>query len=169
MNNKKWSIVVFSVFLAFSSNIYSGNRYEVNSLRGLKGVHVLVAKLPPDFEGNLTREQIQTDVELKLRLVGIKVVSEKEQFSMPGRPYLYVTVCGVKTFTEGVAWQIDIQLSQDVYLERDPKISVDATTWSVGRGGFLGKMKIEEIRNEVKDLVDQFINDYLSVNPKGEK
>ena len=44
-------------------------------LRGLQGCEVVVENLRPEIErGGLTREQLQTDMELKFRMAGIKVL-----------------------------------------------------------------------------------------------
>jgi len=46
-----------------------------------------------------------------------------------------------------------------------------AETWLQSFVGYgeIDKGIVNQIRNAVKDLVDSFINAYLSVNPKGRK
>jgi len=57
-----------------------------------------------------------------------------------------------------------------VNLRRDPKIKdILAITWSAGSYGTVGQDNLGTIRTEIKGLIDVFINDFLSVNPKGEK
>ena len=57
-----------------------------------------------------------------------------------------------------------ISLIQQAYLSRNPNVRMLATTWSkVG----VGIADFELIRKHIKEnLMDVFLNDYLSVNPK---
>jgi hypothetical protein len=173
MNNKNWLFIsiIFPLLLLTSNLVYSeGDKDELESLKGLKGVYVLVESIPPGIkEEKFTNEQIQADVESKLRLAGIKVVPGEERFGIPGWPTLYINVNAILQKEGLVIYNIHIQLEQNVYLKRDTKTEITATTWSNGSIGVVGLAKIIGIRDSIKDMVDIFINDYLSVNPKGEK
>ncbi|MFC1692113.1 hypothetical protein ACFL1R_01245 [Candidatus Latescibacterota bacterium] len=141
---------------------------QKNVLKDLKGVEVLVEDLKPDIEKDgLSKSSIQTDVELKLRMAGIKVLTEEEWLKEPGTPYLYVSVNSFKK-EEEVSYSINIalELNETVCLVRDLTMSCNAVTWSTSYIGKVGKLKVNEIRDGVKDRVDIFINDYLAVNPK---
>lgn len=72
-------------------------------------------------------------------------------------------------------YHVCIYLSQTVLLERDLSLratgqfrgqSFQADTWSTCVVGVAKGNPSEKIRSTVKDLVDKFINAYLSVNPK---
>lgn len=159
--------ILILIMLSTSSFVfakyYSDNK---ETLRGLKGVFVLIEPLKPEIEKDgLTESQIQTDVELKLRLAGIKVLSKEEQVMSPGSPYLYVIPHIRKMdYNRGYLYTISVEFCQKVYLERDLKISSVATTWSTGCLGT--DPDLNSIRTVIKDQVDIFINDYLAVNPK---
>ena len=43
-------------------------------------------------------------------------------------------------------------------------MSCPATTWLKANTGTVGEIK--SIRDRIKDFVDEFINNYLTVNPK---
>ena len=142
---------------------------DEKSLRGLQGVNVLIERLSSDAEqAGLNSTNIQTDVELKLRLAGIKVLSEEESIKQRGYPYLYVdAIVGVSKNPSGLAYySVRCALKQAVTLTRDDSISTIATTWDTSIAGLVGTNKLQNIRDDIKDLVDEFINDYLSVNPK---
>jgi hypothetical protein len=111
------------------------------------------------------RHTFKTDVELKLHMAGIKVLSEEESLETPGMPYLYVNLNPIhQRSNETAAVSISIELKQTVLLERDPSLRVyGATTWSAAWAGW---HDLPFIREKVKDLTDQFINAWLSVNPK---
>jgi ribosomal protein S8 len=140
---------------------------ERDTLKGLQGVYVLVENLKPEVEKyGLTRQQLQTDVELRLRQNGIRVLSKQEQFSTPGMPYLYVNVNTMPDINGLVPLGILLELKQNVFLARDTTKLCIASTWNGSTTGSVGSKKIETIRDSVKDSVDIFINDYLAANPK---
>jgi len=134
------------------------------TLRGLKGV----GGLRPEIErSGLSKTQIQTDVELKLRMAGIEVFSEEEYLDVSGRPRLYVSVNGFKAEdTRDYVFSVSVGLIQDVYLVRTVPDFTEygAVTWSHSIVGI--SPKLGTIRTGVKDMVDRFISAYLSVNPK---
>ena len=117
-------------------------------------------------QDGLNEVDIQKDVELKLRLAGIRVLTEKESLDTPGGPYLYVLASDV--LTGGIyAVSIRVGLCQSVYLERDPSSFIaGAETWSIQSVATIGRNKLAELRDSIKDDVDTFLNAYLSVNPK---
>jgi hypothetical protein len=117
-------------------------------------------------QAGLTKAQIQTDVELRLRKAGIRVLSEKERWETPGAPYLYVHVNVMKTDFSLYAFAIIVALEQGTLLERDPTIGSYAPTWIIDSVGVAGESHLKDIRGDVADRVDQFINVYLAENPK---
>ncbi|HTX13707.1 MAG TPA: hypothetical protein VMD77_00320 [Candidatus Baltobacteraceae bacterium] len=131
------------------------------SLRGLKGVAVLIEDIDPHIAAEgLTRDTIQNDVELRLREAGISILTG------PTDPYLYVRV-SVQERVDIWFYVIEVSLKQAVTLYRNPEISLDGSTWSVMGYGSVGKdMGVNEVRDNVKDEADRFANAYLSVNPK---
>ncbi len=129
-------------------------------------MYVAVEGLDPDIEKDgLNKSSIQTDVELKLRIAGIKVLTEEEVKKEPGMPWLYVQVYSVKGLGFH-AISIVLELNQGVYLSRDLKIGCVAATWSTRYVGYAGAGTVNRLRDNVKDKVDEFINDYLEMNPK---
>ena len=107
-----------------------GSPATANTLKGLSGVQVLIEELNDAAKAlGLDTAAIQTDVELKLHMAGLRVLSDEEEKSTPDRPWLYMNVNVV-----GKA------------------AAIDPTA--------------ESIRNQIKDYVDAFLNDWLSANPK---
>jgi len=137
-------------------------------MKGLKGVYVLVERLAPEVEKlGLTKEQLQTDVELQLRRNGIRVLFRKEWLLTSGSSCLYVNVNIITSEDNpNVAYNISLELKQDVFLVRDPTKMCYAATWTAGSTGTVGKSNITNIRKSVKNKVDIFSNDYLAANPK---
>jgi hypothetical protein len=135
----------------------------------LMGVGVLVEKLPQEVEQEgLKRDQLQMEVESKLRTAGIKVLTKEEAFNTPGEPFLYINinVNVAKTESEIYPYSIDLLLIQKVSLVRDPKQTTYAVTWSTGGVGSIGKPIVGQLGESVEAMVYVFIKTYLAENPK---
>jgi hypothetical protein len=144
------------------------NEWARATLKGLKGVEVVVEELSPDeIADGLTREQLQTDVELRLRKVGISVVSKEESKNIPNVPTLYMSAHLLKNSTGLYAYCINVELQQLMKLIRDPKVVAYPATWSTGEVlGTVGSLNmVQAVREGVGDQIDRFINAYLAVNP----
>jgi hypothetical protein len=160
--------VLATIMVAFSASAAFAAAYAANTLKGLTGVGVVVESLNPEVEQDgLTKDQIKTDVELKLRMAGIKVFSEEEWLQTPGCQFLIVNAHLMRFKSGSYIYQIDVGLNQKDFLKRAAEIDTFATTW---QSVVLGICSLSDgrnkVRNAVKDRVDKFIEDYLSVNPK---
>ena len=144
-----------------------GRNPVIGSLRGLQGVEVMVEDVDPEAERDgLTRNQLQVIVESELRKAGIKLLTREERFSAPGDPFLYIRVATHKAPTEMYGFSISVQLRQGVALLRNPSFKTRAVTWHYSTVGIVGASNLQDIFDHLKDTLDIFINDYLSVNPK---
>ena len=171
-DSKKQPVVLIALVLVlvvpFPSTALALNS-EVNreTLRGLKGVKVLIEELSSDIEkAGLARNQIQEIAETKLRKAGIRVLTQEECYKTPGEPYLYININlnPGKAGEEKYAYSIDIGVIQNVALERDPKQKTYAVTWSTGGVGSIGREFLSRLQESVEDLVSIFIGAFLSVN-----
>jgi hypothetical protein len=82
---------------------------------------------------------------------------------------IYLAVSSLKLTTRDTSvYHVRLEIDQNTNLERAPQIFVPgATTWSKSLIGIVSQREMElTIRKNVSDLVDSFLNDYLSVNPK---
>jgi hypothetical protein len=139
---------------------------ERATLKGISGVTVVIENLHQETEqAGLRRNQLQNDVELRLRKAGIPVSTSAMVFALIG-----VGVVKVETTSGalGYAYTIEVGIHQMVYLYRDTNITALALTWGaptvfgvVDAGGL-----VTTIRGAVGDAVDIFINAYLEQNPK---
>ena len=143
--------------------------FDRETLRGLTGVLVAVQALDEQKEqAGLTKEQIKTDVEQRLRKAGIRVLRPEEWEKAPGSPSLYVTIHLLKQGADPIyALSLRIELKQAVLLARNPEVKNFAATWSTGTEGFIGRDKLQEIRSSIAYDVDRFVNAYLAVNSEG--
>jgi hypothetical protein len=159
---------ILSVLIFGSSLSFADDWDDRVSLRGLQGVRIVVEDVDPQIvKDGLAKDQLYTDVELKLLMAGIKVLTEAENRMEKGHPWLYVNAAIMKTESESYIYTIFIEFNQDVRLVRDPDVAVSTGTWKVVHTGMAHK--ISHIRERVKMHMDEFINAYLSVNPKQEQ
>ena len=139
---------------------------ELESLRGLQGVRVAVEKLSAEIERDgLSQAELKIDMEQKLRLAGLNVLTIEETRELPGAPYLRLGVQVLKSRSGFYVYSVGIELRERVHPLRRPRQSTWATTWdSLERFGW--SSNTSDIRKTAKDVVDEFVNAYLSVNPK---
>jgi hypothetical protein len=154
--------VLVTLLLGCGFNLLASDA-ELNrrTLKGIKSISVLVENLSDAaISDGLSVSQIQTDVELRLRLAGIRVDPTTE-------PYLYVRANLLKTDLVGLyAYSSEVEFNQPVRVVATDGFTV-GTTWSVGTVGAIRSPNMSKrIRESVGDFVDEFINAYLSVNPK---
>jgi hypothetical protein len=131
------------------------------TLKGVNIVEVVVEAMDPVAERDgLTRAQLQTDVELRLRQAGIPVGP-----TLTG--HLYVNVdTATSDHGQTYAYNVVVQYLQQVVLARDPKAPIFATTWETGGVSMIAASRLREVRQDVANYVDQFIHAYREQNPK---
>lgn len=148
------------------AKIASANHFEV--LKGLYGISISISNIEKDAEGDgLRKADIQTAVELKLRESGIKILTSSEASKRPESPCLYVQIETFDSGTRIYAYYIKIELHETVRLLRGKNtIDVGTATWSGSHIiGAAGKLRMDAVRDEVKNRIDEFCNAYLTANP----
>jgi hypothetical protein len=170
------ALAVMGLTFLFTPTAHPASEYTVESLRGLTGVGVSVESFSSEVKDKLPfdKNQIRVDVELKLRMAGIKVLSDEERFNTPGMPFLYVRVhIGeisdlLPDLPPVFTYNITVQLHQQVYLARNSEL-LFGTTWEKSVTGAVNIKNVSTTRDRVRYFLDQFIYDYFLVNPKGGK
>ena len=141
------------------------SEYSRKSLENINGLHVLVEDLTaPTREVGFTKEKILRDVEAKLRLSGIRTLTQDQHLRVKGQPYLYVALSALRNPSADnlIVYYLNIELVQNVLLERNTEILVDAPTWAINKIG--ATHRIKQVRNELKEFMDQFASAFLSAN-----
>jgi hypothetical protein len=112
-------------------------------------------------------KMVEADAIAKLQEAGIPVfgIADRRNDEKAGDPRLVITV---PMNEANSSWSLatEVKLLQKVRLSRDSSIETDASTWS-REGSVSGPtLRDSRVRQQLADLVDRFIQDYLTVNPK---
>jgi len=173
------TIILALTLLFVASNMASAQfATSKENLRGLAGVRLVVmyGNCPTRDFGNCASgldeaqrpevlKMLEADATAKLQAAGIPVFGlTAPRSSAAGDPrlILMVTLDKPNGFNHPVVTQL--KLMERVRLVRDPSIEYDAVTWS--REGVGQPLEISRIQRLVANHLDQFMLDYLSVNPK---
>lgn len=168
---KKIYCIVLIVFLSIlSSSLAFAIDSEITrkTLVDIRGIYVVVENIQPNIEKyasrfKITKEQIQQDVEQRLKNAGIVVLSYNDWLKTAGRPMLYVNVNTHEYEKYWYSYTISLDVQQGVMLETNPKIKTIATTWSIEMTGIANIGTLDSIKTNTAYLVDRFINAYRSV------
>jgi hypothetical protein len=162
----KMKVVVALVVLLLLPGVSHALTIKQKALIGLKGIGIDIVETSPEVKRlGLTPAQIKTDVELRLRKAGIKVLTDKERQETPGFPFLQVTVTTMVSQDSALlVFSIAVDLIEWVMLARGGETW--GQIWHTSSTGKGGVNHIRNLRESVGDKVDEFINDYLAANPK---
>jgi hypothetical protein len=139
---------------------------ERSTLANRPRFYVIVEVLDDAQQCGLTEPQVQTDVELRLRRSGVVVDPRTERHGL----LLYVNIHAHALTPKsegaglGCVYNISVEFHQLVKLLLDGRETL-APTWLTGMLGVTADTSGRQIRDALGDLVDRFLNDWLSVNP----
>ena len=180
-------LLTFAVGVGISAAgiITPGSNEPVVALRGVETVYVDVRNFFGDIraevdEGGLSEEQLIYVVLKKLKTAGIKAVSSDEAPKSAQHDLLYLklyilspelkqvtirTLDGERVpkskIQDRYIYAAVIEFRQEVILKRDFNITLSAPTWSTEHVGF---RRLREIRTDISDMVDSFIQVYNTAN-----
>ena len=159
-------IVLTVTLLLFAVPAWAGDLpLDRATLKGVEEFTVIVEPIDPEIENaGVTSAQIRTDVELRLRHAGIRIVDR-----FPSLHLLHVAVHTMKAQgTHLYVFALDVAFEQEARLTRNSAIFVarPLATWSVQAFGTIGADNLRDLRSTVIDYVGRFINAYLEQNSK---
>ena len=164
INRKTFLAAVFLIL--FSVEVPGQFLGQREALRGLKTVNYTVAI---DLTGLtlVSPDQLSTDVELMLPRRNTIVLSEPEAI----KPTIHVLIKAIenRSYSRSLGFSVitSVELEEVVELDRDLPRTANASIWEkVALNTFSDKKSAAlGIRQNVRDLVEQFSNDYLAMNP----
>lgn len=130
------------------------------SLKGIPAFRVVVDLVgsKADKGDALKPPDLQADVERQLAQAGIRVSKDADAT-------LYANVAVVCGHVEWCAFNVALEVQQRVRLERRQRAgTLIAPTWSTGITGLVAR-QTHQIRQSLRDQVDQFTAAYRAANP----
>ena len=155
------TVVAFGIAAFLTGTAVYPATVDDETLKGITSIKVFVEGVDPaDKPRGLTRGQLQTDVESRLRKAGVAVSADATE-------YLYVNVNTLRSRQTLTSFSVVVMVRQSAYLVRDTSITAPAAiTWWKGTDGITVTGNLSGVRDAVSDLVDQFISAYRKQNPK---
>ncbi|MEN6355899.1 MAG: hypothetical protein ABFD83_02310 [Armatimonadota bacterium] len=138
--------------------------FELDSLRGLGGVYVIVQTLSPEItKDGLTVDMLKTAVIKRLNTAGIKMLPKSDSLSSKDG-ILLIALSSIKSKTGVHACSIDAELIQVTTLARNPDKPCPATTWASGIVAVVSPENVGHLSDTVGEVIDEFVHDYQSAN-----
>ena len=138
---------------------------QLEMLHGLREAAAVVEDLNPGIDRDGSKKAMfQTDLESKLRMVGIRILPNEEMDSNLDAPFFYLQVDAFEPKPNYYVYSIRLTLIELVSLSR-----IDVKVWA---GTYDLPIVIgtahnwQEITDSSKDQINRFVNDYLSANPE---
>jgi hypothetical protein len=133
-------------------------------LRGLDGFRLAVDRIRPDVERDgLFRSTLREDMEIRLHMGGVKVLSEEEAEKKPDAPCLYLYVDALKC-SLGYVYTLRLSLLEPVKLTRNNMKTSAAVLRIPDELGITSHLP--EIRDAAGDFLEEFIKAWKAANPK---
>ena len=170
MNYKLRTKIFFVVVLSFYLNVHAqALNQSLQSLKGINKAAIVVETFNQVLhESGLKEDEIRSDAWFELQSAGINVITVKASYDISGAPYLYINIGAVKAKGEDMyAVSVNVEFRQNVLLSRNLKEKYfGAATWSRSSVGIFTLDKISSVRKFTKDMVAEFVKDYLAANKK---
>jgi hypothetical protein len=168
---KTWKGIVLSVLAAVVTVLpcaHAGS--EIETMRGIKGINVSIdTRISERVNVSFNKEMIKTYVESLLKDEGITLLSEEAFFATHGSARLRLNVQIAEHTKENniYAYNIEVELRQNVLLERNRKISFSSPTWEEQVTGIVFRDYVEEtVKDSAKSLMGRFLDAYSTANPR---
>lgn len=162
-------LILVCVWLSLSAAYAAAQSREAEGLRGLKGVRLVIMFNRGELMEQAQRAEVlkllESEAKAKFRKAGIPLLQYAQELEAAGSPQLVIVITLNPPNSYASPIDIRAKFSQKVRLSRELSIEMDVTTWETfGVGG--PEVKVETIRDLTSTEVNQFVADYLSVNPK---
>lgn len=139
------------------------------ALAGLPGVRVTVQPISTEAkQDGLSEDDLKTDIELLLHQSSITVHDEEDDPLFVLLPELSAQISALKSDKFPMyAVSLNLELNHVVPLYRHGShVSTTVTLWRRRQIALLGSSKLKEIRDDLRNMVGEFANDFLAANPK---
>jgi hypothetical protein len=158
-----WRLTVIAILFLSVINVYGQD-----SLRGVKTIAVGITIAEELEILGVSQRTIKTEMELKLRMAGIKVIDYDKATTKIDNSLLHFYENGLERYDGGIVFNTKLVLIEVVKHIRLNDTKIYAGTWqSLGSIWSTPSKEYYKIMMQtINDQVNQFINQYLKDNPK---
>jgi hypothetical protein len=155
-------LVIFLVMgVMFSMSHAAGMVHNKDALRGLKEVGVFVELVKPPVEvPGLSSNQLQGDIESKLRQAGIRVVTSASLADLPKLSFVYLNLT-IRKVEAVYAYNTDFLCLSPA---QEVRSQAGQAVWNQRNSGIVQEMF--QVREKVTALVNLFVKDYKAANSR---
>ena len=141
---------------------------ERESMRRLPGVFLVIERIDRHAQDDgLSEETVRSSAQLLLTSNGIRILTFSEfAENVASQPLLDVHIDTSRSSGNAYSFCVAVQLRQRVYLVHRPNPHMWATTSEHRRTEISGPRDIKIVGNAVEELLKEFANDFLAVNPR---
>lgn len=162
MNSRKnllTTAAILIIALGFVNTIYAQSERDRKVFGGFNRIGVSTSVLENDVKAlGLSDSQITADAGNALEKVGFTVDANAPQ-------QIYINLKTIKTTGGNYAYAIILYLDQGVVLQRDASARFAGTTWDISAIYTSSSANlVEDVREQVLSLIDEFAVKYNSVN-----
>jgi hypothetical protein len=156
-----------SIALVPSQAEQSADASGRESLKGLVGIGLLVEPLNIEIEQlGLETGKLESDIRQRLQKADIKVLADRERLATPAAAMLLVRLDALHDRIGRYFYTTDVLLTQRVRLEGKGVSELSAVTWlKLGAIDTVADDNVKHLEDQVLRKIDQFIKEYLTVNP----
>ncbi|MBN2182662.1 MAG: hypothetical protein JW715_12180 [Sedimentisphaerales bacterium] len=162
--------IFFSIFAAVFALAQEEDKAKIlqefrRRLEDSNGVSVYIDVIAKEkTEEQSITEELQKDIEEKLKESKIKLLTKDQLEYAPGRPRLalYLVIFKEPSLKDVYIYSFRLVHFEAAILERND-IYAEGVCWDSGL--YVGREKIASIRKNIKTHVSRYINDYLAANP----
>ena len=143
---------------------------QIETLQDIRGINVSIAtRFSEGVNVSFNNKMIKTYLESLLENEGITLLSEEAFLTThsSARLRLYVQIAEQAKKDTLYAYNIELELRQNVLLERNRKISFSAPTWEEQVTGIVFRDHVEEtVKDSANVLIGRFLSAYRDANPR---
>ena len=169
---QRYALLLVAVLITTVSfrDILAQSEIEMDrgSLRNLQPLYVSVfveGTADLTSQPGLDVTDLHAAVDSMLAASGIPVNRTEPAHVLEREPYLSVHVNAMDMGNGLTPFAIEVDLIQGVVVANVPNELIHAATWDTGLVGLVSQDKLDTIRWAVVELVEEFVEDYYSVNP----
>ena len=150
--------IALGAYLKFSGAKFADNQGGL--LKGVKSLNVSV-NVADEVKNDISSSTIKTKIELELRKLGVRIDASSDFTLVFNLDVLKRDSSELLVYTENLVVMEFVTLPRETgYIKYIVKI------WEKQQFGSVGKNKVQQLADDYDDMLPDFLNEYLTANPR---